>query len=303
MEQNIVNLNDSAELYAYLSDQGEPVLADDLLSVAFTIEKPNGAKTTETGTVMDDGAGYLMFNDTDQVGEYVAVATFIFTTGKVKSTRSDFEVGDPFNPTVGTQETVIEHLVWDKVEDCFDSRDGGPWLREMTLNVFDRSKMSDFIDEALLEINVYNPPTHFDENYFVHSITHELPLLVPSESLIPSDSLILADEGAVFVEASPNEDTQILVLGTFLSVVRHLMRSYVEQPLPSGGQITYEDRRDYLQRWGTIYQIESMRFDALLKLWKRQFLGLNQGKVLVSSKAGRLSPAPMRTRNIGRGYY
>lgn len=223
-----------------------------------------------------------MFNDTDQVGEYVTVATFTFTTGKVKSERSDFEVSDPFNPDIGTQDTIIEHLVWDKLEDCFDSKDGGPWLREMTLNVFEKSKISDFIDEALLEINVYNPPTHFDEMYFVH---------------------IVRDTNGVILEVSPTGDTQILVLGTFLNVVRHLMRSYVEQPLPSGGQITYEDRRDYLQRWGTIYQIESMRYDGLLKLWKRQFLGLNQGKVLVSSKAGRLSPAPMRTRNIGRGYY
>lgn len=282
MEQNLVSLNDSAELYAYVFDNNEPALAEDLLSVDFKVEKPDGSQVTEMGEIQEDGAGYLMFNDTDIIGEYLVVATFTYTTGKRKSERADFEVNDPFNPPVGTRETVIENLVWDKIEDLFDSKDGGPWLREMTLNVFERSKISDFIDEALLEINVYNPPTHLDEGVFVHEIL---------------------DDNGVVIETRTTADTQILVLGTYLAVVRHLMRSYVEQPLPSGGQITYEDRRDYLQRWGTIYQIESTRYDGLLKLWKRTFLDLNKGKVLVSSKAGRLTPAPMRARNIGRGYY
>lgn len=281
MEQNI-NINDSADLYAYTFVDNAPVSVDDLLSVLFQIEKPDGTRISETGSIEDDGAGHLMFNDTDQVGEYKVIATFTFTTGRKKSERADFDVDDPFTPLIATDAGVIEKLVWDKFEDLFDSRDGGPWLKEMTRNIFDQNKISDFIDDALLEINVYQPPTQFGEDLFVQ---------------------VTRDVDGNIIDVQPNTNSQILVLGTFLATVRHLMRSYTEQPLPSGGQITYEDRRDYLQRWGTVYQIESQRYDSLLKLWKRQFLSMNQGKVLVSSKAGRLTPAPLRSRNIGRGYY
>lgn len=276
-----VNINDSAEIFAYVYEDSNPVQADDLLTVIFNIEKPDNTRVTEEGIIEEDGAGYLLFNDTDQVGEYLVTASFTYTTGKIKTEYADFEVFDPFDP-VSTRETLIEQLVWRKLNDLFDTKDGGPWLREMTTNVFERNDVSEFVDEALLEINVNNPPTEFDEGLFV---------------------LETKDTDGTVLSTTANSNTQILVLGTFLAVVRHLMRSYVEQPLPTGGQVTYEDRRDYLQRWGTIYQIESQRYDGLLKLWKRRYLDLNKGKVLISNKAGRLTPAPLRSRNIGRGYY
>lgn len=282
LPRNAVNIGDTADLYAYLFENNEPVEADSLVSVQFIIERPDKTRETVEGEIQDDGAGFILYDNTDLPGEYRVVAQFAIDTGQIKSTISDFKVFDPFSDSTPDEDQLISGLVWDKLEDLFDSTDGGPWMRDMTLNIFNQGKIPDFMDEALLEINVYNPPTEFDVPVFVHTVR---------------------DDDGLVISTSSNSDTQILVLCTFLAVVRHLMRTYVEQPLPSGGQITYEDRRDYLQRWGTVYQIESLRFDGLLKLWKRRFLDLNKGKVLVSSKAGRLSPAPLRTRNIGRGYY
>lgn len=293
VEQRVVSMNDTAELYAYLYDDADAAVnPDDLVRVDFVIERPDGSQDTAEGEILDDGAGFYRYANTDLVGEYKVVATFVFVEGQVRSTRSDFQVADPFKSDLNIpyeydryssltddeklqwQVDFISSRVWDKLEDTFDSNDGGPWMRDMTLNVFSPSKLSDFIEEALFNINVYNPPTSF-----------------------------WIDRFAPPTNGRPNPDATILIQATWVATIRHLMRSYAEQPLPTGGQVTYEDRRDYLQRWGTIYQIENQLFDQLLKLWKRQFLGLGTSKMLVSNKAGRLLPAPLRTRNIGRGYY
>lgn len=287
-EKNVVNLNDTADLYAYLYDDADaPVNVDTIVQVDFLIEKPDRSRVSLAGQVEDDGAGFVLFSDTDLTGEYRVVATFIFDDGRKQSTTSDFQVDDPFqNPEVldwevltedekyDAYERLVAEKTWDRFEDLFDSTDGGPWMRDMTMNVFGPQKIRDFIDEALFDINVYNPPTDFDIAKFAQPINNRT-----------------------------NTNMTLIVQGTMLAVIRHLMRVYTEQPLPTGGQITYEDRRDYLQRWGTIYQIEWNHYDHLVKMWKRQFLDLGKNKVLVHNKAGRLLPAPLRTRNIGRGYY
>lgn len=292
-EQRVVNLGDSAELNAFLYDNADaPVPQDEITSVAFIVQKPDGTQATTAGTVNSDGSAYLLYNGADQVGEYIAVAKFTLDGGIIRSTRSDFVVSDPFASDVTPLQLqdydplddtfgyrFISGRVWDKMEDLFDSTDGGPWMRDMTLNVFSAEKIPEFIEEAIFDINVYNPPTEFAIDEFT------TPLQVQGQP------------------TRPNANATVLVQGTWIAVIRHLMRTYAEQPVPTGGQITYEDRRDYLQRWGTVYQIEFQHYDHLVKLWKRQFLGLHQSKQLVSNKAGRLLPAPLRSRNIGRGYY
>lgn len=274
-ERRIVSVNDTADLYAYLYDPSDQqVDPNDIVDVNFTIQRPDLTKVTIAGTVQDDGSGFLRYSGTDLPGEYQVVATFSLVNGSVQSTRSDFQVEDPFVSETPTDEEIVADHVWRKVEDCFDSTDGGPWMRDMTLNIFSPRQIPDFIDEALFDINVANPPTE--------------------------------ETVGVFTTATADgrrPDLPLLVQGTFLAVVRHLMRAYTEQPLPEGGQIAYEDRRDYLQRWGTIYQIESALYKHWVIMWKRKFLSLGHSKVLVSSKAGRLLPAPLRSRNVGRGYW
>lgn len=278
-QTKVVNLNDTASLHAYLYDSnGNPIDPDRILSVTFTIQKPDQTKLGPyEGDVNDDGSGFYIFADTDQDGEYMAIATFTLINSEVKSTIDNFSVNDPFTPIPpATERQAVQQKVWRKVEDCFDSRDGGPWLREMTMNIFNPDKMDDFIDEAMFEINVYMPATDLSVDYFTTSV----------------DPL-----------NQPNPDMTIIIQATFVAVVRHLMRSYTEQPLLTSGQVTYEDRRDYLMRWGTIYQIEQTQLDHYLKLFKRRFYGFGQTSSLIYSKAGRGQIGYLRARNIGRGFY
>lgn len=273
-ELNVVNKGDTAQIDAFLYDKADkPLTADDLVAVSFTIQAPDQTKTTVAGEVTDAGVGHLAFDGTTEVGQYVVVASFTLSDGSTKSTRTDFEVIDPFNPETPTQLDVIGEAVWHKLEDCFDAEDAGPWLRDMTLTYFNKDKMGDFVQESIFDINQINPPTELDINTFV------------------------------LVDGTPTTDLPLLAQATLISVIHHLIRSYTEQPNPVGAQIAWHDRRDYLERWQAVLAPEAQRYERWVRLWKRQFLQLGQARVLVSSKAGRLIPAPMRTRNIGRGYY
>lgn len=274
-EYKVVNLGDTAELTATIYDnEDNPYSSEELTSVTFVIQAPDGTKTEHQGTVEEDGTGRYNFNETTQVGHYTGMATFRTDEGK-KSTNVDFETIDPFMETEPSLSWVVANDAWEKFEDLFDSEEGGPWLKDMTLSVFNKNKMESFIDDALIVIN---------------GLTHETAFSV----------------GEFVSEGPPVERTSnlpILTQGVVLQIIRHLMRSYVEQPNPVGAQIAWHDRRDYLMRWKEVYAIEQEAYKQMLALWKRQFLGLGQTRSLVSSKAGRLLPAPMRARNVGRGYW
>jgi len=273
----IVALGDSARLIARLyNDRDQLYSYEDLGAVSFVIQYPNKTKANNAnpidGEILEDGTGLLVFDDTDQLGHHIAVATFELVDGTTKSTRVDFEVFDPFE-VVDTPTRIVADGVWTKLEDCFDAEQEGPWVQDMTLNYFREEKMEKFINDALFDINYQNPPTGLTLTSFVNSdntVTNNYPLIVQ---------------------------------GVFIQVLRHLMRSYVEQPMPTGAQIAWEDRRDYLQRWQSMYELELAQYERWLALFKRGFLQLGHSKLLVSAKAGRLIPAPMRARSVGRGYW
>jgi hypothetical protein len=285
---SIVNQGDTADLYAYVFDQdSNPIPATELTSVQFEIQDPTGSKTTLPGTIEADGAGSLLYDSTSEpLGEYVALARFNLNSGQRQSTRLDFTIVDPFAEVVPTKSQVIASHVWDLFEDCFDSEDGGPWLRDMTLSFFDKRKVEQFIPYAMMDINNTSPITHLVTDTFV--------------------LVTMGPDGVTPISAEPTDSIPIIAMGTMIEVIRHLMRSYVEQPANMGSDIAFEDRRDYLQRWQLILQDLVPEYQRRLLLWKRQFLNLGKSALLVHSKAGRLYGVhnnSWRTRNAGRGWF
>lgn len=272
-DTNVVNKDDTANLRAFLYNREDQPHEDvDLAGVTFTIQRPDGTKVTVEGEVDEDGGGTATYDTTDAVGQYITVATFETVEGERRSVRDDFEVIDPFEATTPTELELLADAVWRKFEDLFDGEDEGPWLRDQTMNYFNRHKMSEFTSDAIFELNNMNPPTHATLDLF-------------------------------YYEGAATADGPLLVQGTYLAVLRHLIRSYTEQPAPTGAPVGYLDRRDYATRWMQVYQLELAIWQRWSALWKRQFLGLGKGKLLVGSKAGRLIQAPMRTRYVGRGYF
>lgn len=284
-QQPEIHLGDTIDLRVYaFTDDEQPIATDDITSVGFTVQLPDATQQTISGTVESDGAGFLLWTDTSQTGVYPWIAQFIFDDGSKKSYRREFVVTDPFAVVPQTQRNKVAEEVWMRIEDCFDSELGGPWLRDQTLAYFDASKVERFIAEGLLFINSWPPLTNLSLADFTTPAPDPDPALPP--------------------DSTQNDPDQIIIVqGTLIAVIRHLMRSYVEQPLPTGANIVWQSRRDYLDRWNTIYQIEWDFFKEAVTLWKRNMLGYGRTSLLIHNKAGRLGYATSyRARNASRGY-
>lgn len=230
----------------------------------------DGTQWTTVGTatdpvIADDNATVYVVPSliTGTPGLYQGRAQFTTPDGLVKSTRITFEVVDPMEtPSTTIEGRVVDHA-WLKLEDLFDSELGGPWLRDKTVKSFDKQKLAALLPDALYTINnEYQPTTTFDSTNW------------------PEAHIPLAAQG-------------LLVEGIY-----HLIRAYVEQPLPSGSPMSWFDRRDYLQRWQSVLQTEEQKLFRLLDVFKIQYTGFGSTSILIggySSPITRLSKA-WRTR-------
>lgn len=273
--QKRVFVNDTALLEAYIYEADDETLIPltAINQVLFTVKQPLEETPTiinDPGTIVGDGhAQYLVSSSQiTEPGEYLATAQFFLSNGEKRTVVVDFNAFDPFQSVGASDVDPWVDLTWRKLEDCFDSDIGGPWLRDMTLARFDKSKIKLLLPDALLDINYQQPITAFTEDSF------------------PLDN----DGGALLSQA-------LLVV-----TVRHLMRSYAEQPDTNNSPVAFLDRRRYQETWGKVLEIEEAQYRRILALWKRQYFGFGNSKLLVATKAGRLVPAPMRARYIGRGY-
>lgn len=228
------------------------------------------------GEVEDDGRGYLQWTNSNEPGLYLAQATFTLVTQEIKSVMVNFAVVDPFHIPPPTEPQLVAEEVWLRFEDMFDSVEGGPILRDYTLSHFDVKKIEHFIPEALLDINVQMPPTQYTVSYFARPNSNgEINPLMP-----------------------------LLTKGVMCKVLLHMVRSYIEQPVPQGAQIAYEDRTRYAQAWQSAYTVEREDWISMVRLYKRQELNLGHSALLVGSKAGRLFfNGTWRTQNVGRGFF
>jgi hypothetical protein len=182
---------------------------------------------------------------------------------------------DPFDTSPIPLAQIVADDVYMRLEDAFDSVDGGPWLRDETRGHFDRNKIEHYINETLLDINVQMPLTE---------VTIE-------EFALPKP------------DGSQNELLPLLSKGVLCRVIMHLVRSYVEQPRPMGAQVVWDDRTGYSAAWKAVYESEHEDYYTMVRLWKRGFLHLGHSALLISSKAGRLFyGATFRSRNAGRSF-
>jgi hypothetical protein len=228
------------------------------------------------GEIEDDGRGYLQWTVTNEPGQYLAQAQFTLVTQEIRSTMVNFAVEDPFHVPPPTEPQLVAEEVWLRFEDMYDSVEGGPVLRDYTLAHFDVKKIERFIPEALLDINVQMPPTQYTISYFAKQQSNgEINPLMP-----------------------------LLSKGVMCKVLLHMVRSYIEQPVPQNAPNAYEDRTRYAQAWQSAYQIEREDWISMVRLYKRQELNLGHSALLVGSKAGRLFfNGTWRTQNVGRGFF
>jgi hypothetical protein len=156
----------------------------------------------------------------------------------------------PLYESLRESEKCIVEQVSHMLGDLFDSTDGGPNLIEPFQTHFDYERLAQCLQLAVVRTNVIGYPVTYwgigPETEAIHG----------------------AFEG-------------LLVLGTYLECVRHLVRSYTEIPVFQGANVTIADRRDYQMRWNTIFTQEWPEYQSYVKMAKRKLLSLGRGALLV----------------------
>jgi hypothetical protein len=181
-------------------------------------------------------------------GPYRGLARFTLEDGSIQSQPMPvFEVVDPLAvPDAATGIDIPVERAWMKLEDLFDSELGGPWLSDKTFAHFDQNKLKRLLPDALYLINNgIQPTTSFDDLNF------------------------------------PSAHYPLVTQALLIEGIYHLIRSYVEQPLPAGSNISYFDRRDYLARWQSVLEKEENKFTQLVDIFKLEYTGFGATSILV----------------------
>jgi hypothetical protein len=182
-------------------------------------------------------------------GEYAEHWTYS-VGGNNRVFDDEFKVVDPqpFWDALTPEEKQIVDDVYFYVSDGYDSRvDGGPyaWEKVQGWNAFEVIARLMTIG-ATTRINLA-PPVVID------------PPLGVGE---------MVNQGAV---QFPPKWYGLLHKATFVELVKHLRRLYLEQPEQVNIPTAYLSRRDYWERWDHEYQEEKAELDELLLMLKRQY--------------------------------
>ena len=145
---------------------------------------------------------------------------------------------------------IVEQSSW-FFADLFDSTAGGPWLQE-------------------------NFQTHFNYERIAHLMAHATTKFNTLGFPVTEYGVSVNDN------AIPDNFKGIITWGTKLEIIRHLIRSYTEQPDFRNMATTYTDRRDYSQRWLEVLQEEKPEYEKAVKMSKRGLLNLGRGSLLVA---------------------
>lgn len=144
---------------------------------------------------------------------------------------------------------MVEQCTW-FFADLFDSTTGGPWLNENFQTHFDYNRIAFLMGQGLMKLNVTGYP-------------------------VTAYGVSMDDEKI------PKNFAQLTLWATKLEAIRHLIRSYTEQPDFRNMQTTYTDRRDYADRWMAVLEEEKPEFTSAVKMAKRSLLRLGRGSLLV----------------------
>ena len=261
------------------SEIEQPVPMAQISSATFIIQRPQdpaGTFIMSDGSVLEDGTATTIIgaSEHDTAGQYLGICQFVYGPSDTHddyttSVPITYNVNDPFETSGSSAIDPSVDDAWNRLSDLFDSEEGGPWLRDMTMGRFDKTRVREFGPDVFFDINGQMPQTSYTIDNFSYGTW----------------------------------DGQILVTqGLLVHSIRHLMRSYTEQPDIMQSPVGYADRKRYLDAWNSVYGIELERYNRMLELYKRRLF--DQGtRTLVSTKSGRAIYGPSRLRGVFRGYY
>lgn len=239
------------------------------VSAQLMLQNPDGSTVpVNTYTAARLGAGQYQVTPSTQDTATPADAQLVwyYTVGSAPQQYAAQLVIGQANPNYdGLPQDIKDliELVWVKFSDTFDSASGGPNLQAYFQAHWSRGRVAQMMRVSLMTLNTIAQPW---SNYTLD---------LQGGPLFP-----WMQWGGV------------LVSGTTIECLKHLIRSYNEQPaLQGGGSVTRQDRRDYVDRWRESLDDERESYQHQLDMFKIRHLGLGNPKVLVSGGVyGRYAP-------------
>ncbi|WP_267716803.1 hypothetical protein [Streptomyces sp. CoH17] len=150
-----------------------------------------------------------------------------------------------------SEQNVVQQITW-MLGDLFDSSEGGPHLAEQFQSHYGYERIAQLMHIAVNKINMTRQPlTTFK---------------------------VGQGPGGNF----PENWYGLLVQGTYIEVLKHLVRSYVEQPEILNLNVTAASRRDYFMRWQSVLEEEKEDFERMVLLFKRKQMGLGNPSMIVA---------------------
>lgn len=159
---------------------------------------------------------------------------------------------------------AIVESVWMRFADLYDSTLGGPHLQEYFQTRFGRGRMAQLLGVAVGRLNSVAQP---HGTYSLDAERNPFP----------------------YAQWGP-----MLEQGLYVETIKHLIRSYTEQPDAMGIVTARMDRRDYTDRWRAVLADEAADYASMLDVFKIANMGLGRPRVLVSGGVYGTMPSPTR---------
>lgn len=256
-----------------------PIDADGDVTLTMVSENTGNEVFSRSAVHNDTGDYSSTFNsaETSLPGSYTLLWTYLLDT-QSEFYESGIEIG-PAAPSYDTLPSDFKDLVEQTVirlADMIDSPGGGPNLTTYVQSKFGRGRIAELMHIALGRLNTIAQP------YTTFTLDGQ--------------------GGAVF--PLPQWGSLLGTL-TWIEVIKHLIRSYTEQPQFIGsGNISRLDRRDYVQRWTDVLRAEEQAAKSQLDVFKISQMGLGRPAVLLSGGTyGRYGPTRMAGSVAARPRY
>ncbi len=246
--------------------QGAPADPDgSTVTVTMTNTATSVVVFTRAATRVDVGRYEVTLSTAESsvLGTYALLWQYAIA-GVAQGYQTEIVIGsaEPAYDTLAEPMQIVVDNVSVRFADLFDSPHGGPHLQTYFQSHFNRGRIAQLLRVAVGVLNTTAQPF---QSYTIDG-----------------------DGGASF---PINQWGPLLEQALYVEVVKHLIRSYVEQPLFQGGGVTRLDRRDYMDRWRAVLDDERDQLRSQLEVFKIANMGLGKPKVLVSGGVyGRFGP-------------
>ena len=190
--------------------------------------------------------------ETGAAGLYYVLITYMLD-GVPQEYRVDVEIPASMSnvhESLNNDAKIIIEMTWLRFEDMFDSALGGPHLKEYAQANFGRERLAQLLMLAMNRLNTTTQP-------------HQ------TFSLAANDFPYTSFGG-------------LLELALYVETIKHLIRSYLEQPTAQGVTTARLERGDYYRRWIEMLHLEEDDLKKGLEVFKMSYLGLGRTAVLVS---------------------